>query len=222
LVDKTPAELDPGTPSDTSIVHASENGVSTNSKGHDERNISRLQGTAPLYSSAKTYNVNDLVTESGTVFRNITQITIPEVFTAAKWDSISDGPQNFAMGYHSDKNWKITTRYGAMFTNKSDEQVEAEAQSVAGFAYQVKTITVFLSTNVNAVSGSTISLKRNSSAIAATTITIPSLTTGVFIVSGLTEQFSSSDEMHEEHIIGAGGSDNDLKNTSYMLECTQP
>ena len=91
MVDKTPAELDPGTPSDTSIVHASENGVSTNSKGHGERDISRLQGTAPLYSSSKTYNLNDLVTESGTVFRNITAITIPETFNPSKWASVGGG-----------------------------------------------------------------------------------------------------------------------------------
>ena len=87
--------------------------------------------------------------------------------------------------------------------------------------YEVVGITVFVSNNSDAVGG-TITLKRNSSAIAATTITIPSLTTGVFTVSGLTEQFSSSDEMHEEHIIGVGGGDNELKNTSYMLECTDP
>jgi len=96
LVDKTPAELDPGTPSDTSIVHASENGVSTNSKGHDERNISRLQGTAPLYSSSKTYNLNDLVTESGDVFRNTTAITVPEAFNPSKWTSIGAGESNTA------------------------------------------------------------------------------------------------------------------------------
>lgn len=91
MVNRTPAELDPGTPSDTSIVHASENGVSTNSKGHDERNISRLQGTAPLYSSSKTYNLNDLVTESGTVFRNTTAIAIPETFTPSKWVPLEIG-----------------------------------------------------------------------------------------------------------------------------------
>ncbi len=90
MVDKTPAELDPGTPSDTSIVHASENGVSTNSKGHDERNISRLQGTAPTYSSSKTYNLNDLVTESGIVYINTTAIVIPETFTPSKWVAISE------------------------------------------------------------------------------------------------------------------------------------
>jgi len=89
LVDKTPAELDPGTPSDTSIVHASENGVSTNSKGHDERNISRLQGTAPNYSASKTYNLNDLVTQGAIVYRNIIAIIIPESFAASKWEAFA-------------------------------------------------------------------------------------------------------------------------------------
>jgi len=89
LVDKTPAELDPGTSSDTSVVHASENDVITNSKKHTERDISRLQGTAPLYSSSKTYNVNDLVTESGIVFRCINSIAVPELFNNANWAEIN-------------------------------------------------------------------------------------------------------------------------------------
>ncbi len=89
MVDKTPAELDPGTPSDTSIVHASENGISTNSKGHDERDISRLQGTAPNYSATKTYNLNDLVTQGAIVYHNIIAIIIPESFTASKWEAFA-------------------------------------------------------------------------------------------------------------------------------------
>ncbi len=89
MVDKTPAELDPGTASDTSVVHASENDVSTNSRKHTERDISRLQGTAPLYSSSKTYNVNDLVTESGLVFRCINSIAVPETFNLANWTEIN-------------------------------------------------------------------------------------------------------------------------------------
>ncbi len=89
MVDKTPAELDPGTPSDTSVVHASENGVSTNSKGHDERDISRLQGTAPNYSATKTYNLNDLVTQGAIVYRNIIAIIIPESFAASKWEAFA-------------------------------------------------------------------------------------------------------------------------------------
>jgi len=131
---------------------------------------------------------------------------------------IADVISKFVMGYHSDKNWKdLDIRYGAMFTNKSDEPVEAEAQSIAGFAYTVKTITVFVTNNICSAS-SEITLKRNSVLIPATLITIPTLTTGVFVVSGLSEVFSSTDEMHEEHQ-QLGGNDNDLKNTSYMLEC---
>lgn len=124
------------------------------------------------------------------------------------------------MGFHSDKAWKITARFGAMFTNKSDEAVEAEAQGFFDFSYTVKKITVFVSNNIG-IDSSTITLKRNSVAIPATTITIPALTTGKF-TKAVTEVFASLDEIHEEHIIGALGSDNDVKNTSYYLECTKP
>jgi len=123
----------------------------------------------------------------------------------------------FVLGYHSDKNWKITTRYGAPFTNKSDEAVEAEAQYIVGFVFTVKSINLFLTNNISPAS-STISLKRNSVVIPATTITIPTLVTGSFVVSGLSEVFIATDEIHEEHI-QLGGSDNDLKNTSYSIEC---
>ena len=124
----------------------------------------------------------------------------------------------FVMGYHSDKGWKdLDIRYGAMFSNKTDEAIEAEAQSIAGFVYTVKTITVFLTNNTCAFS-SEITLKRNSVLIPATKLTIPTLTTGVFVISGLSESFLSTDEMHEEHS-QLGGADNELKNTSYMLEC---
>jgi len=91
MVNKTPAELDVGTPSDTSVVHSSENNVSTNSKGHNERDISRLQGTAPAYSDSKTYAIDDLVTESSIVYRNITAITSGESFTIAKWAVVGGG-----------------------------------------------------------------------------------------------------------------------------------
>ncbi len=110
MVDKTPAELDPGTPSDTSLVHASENGVSTNSKGHDERDISRLQGTSPLYSSSKTYNVNDLVTESGIVYRCINSIAVPESFNLANWTEISTAGSDFRLRYISKR--QMTLHFG--------------------------------------------------------------------------------------------------------------
>jgi len=124
------------------------------------------------------------------------------------------------MGYHSDKNWKVSMRFGAMFTNKSDEAVEAEAQGFFDFPFTVTKITVFVSNNV-AIDSSSITLKRNSVLIPATTITIPALTTGKFTKT-VSESFASLDEIHEEHIIGALAGDNDVKNTSYYLEVTSP
>jgi len=121
----------------------------------------------------------------------------------------------FVMGYHSDKNWKDTFTYGAMFTNKSDEAVEAEAQGFFNFAYDVVEITLFISNNVD-VSGGDITLKRNSVAIPATTISIPALTTGKFSIS-ISESFAVADEIHEEHKTDTN--DNDIKNASYYLEC---
>jgi len=132
----------------------------------------------------------------------------------------SAGVDSFVMGFHSDKNWKITTRFGAMFTNKSDEAVEAEAQGFFNFSYTVREITLFVSNNIGLFAAE-ITLKRNSVAIAATKITVPALTTGKFSIS-VTEVFAVSDEIHEEHTILVGGSDNDIKNTSYYLECTKP
>lgn len=94
MVDKVPSQILSGTPSDTSIVHASENGVLNRSRGHNERDMSRLQGTAPLYSAAKTYLINDLVTESGIVYRAIAVIPAPEPFNIAKWDAVGSGGLN--------------------------------------------------------------------------------------------------------------------------------
>lgn len=118
MVDKTPAELDPGTSSDTSVVHASENDVSTNSKKHTERDISRLQGTAPLYSSSKTYNVNDLVTESGTVFRCINSIAVPEAFNLANWDEISGDNINLRRRFTAKR--QMTMHFGTGEINSND------------------------------------------------------------------------------------------------------
>jgi len=128
---------------------------------------------------------------------------------------------SFVLGYHSDKNWKLATRFGAMFTNKQDEATEADAQSVMGIAFTVRKVTLFISNNSSPVA-STITLKRNGVAIPATTITVPALTTGLFTVTGLSEVFSITDEIHEEHNIGVGGSDNDVNTTSYILEVTSP
>jgi len=135
--------------------------------------------------------------------------------SATEIEIASSSSSKFVMGYHSDKNWKDTFTFGAMFTNKSDEAVEAEAQGFFNFEYVVKEITVFISNNID-VSGGDITLKRNSVAIPATTISIPALTTGKFSIS-VTETFVSGDEIHDEHKTDTD--DNDIKNASYYLEC---
>lgn len=88
-----PAELTAGTPEDGSVVHASQSGVDT-SKKHNERDISRLQGTAHEYEE-KSYKEGDLVTnslegEDDIVYLCITDITVPEAFNEAKWHLVQN------------------------------------------------------------------------------------------------------------------------------------
>lgn len=124
----------------------------------------------------------------------------------------------FVMGYHSDKNWQAAPgAFGAMFTSKADETIEAEAQGFFNFGFTVREITVFVSNNID-ITSSSITLKKNSVAIPATTITIPALTTGKFSIS-VTEAFGVADEIHDIHVSPTKGG---VKNTSYYLECTRP
>lgn len=90
MVNKTPAELISGTPNDNSVVHSSEDGTTDSSKKHNERSISRLQGTAPLFSVSKTYDTNDLVTEAGIVYRANQNIGTPGAFIPAEWDQVGN------------------------------------------------------------------------------------------------------------------------------------
>jgi len=125
---------------------------------------------------------------------------------------------SFVMGYHSDKNWQASPgAFGAMFTNKADESVEAEAQGFFNFSYTVREITLFVSNNTD-VTSSSIILRKNSVDLPATTITIPGLTTGKFSIS-VTEVFAVADEIHDIHVAPTKGG---VKNTSYYLECTKP
>ena len=90
MADKLPYQITPGTPNDASVVHASDADESDLSRSHDERDISRLQGTAPVYDAAKTYNLNDLVTQSNTVYRCSTAIGTPEAFDPSKWTIVGE------------------------------------------------------------------------------------------------------------------------------------
>lgn len=80
-----PANIFPGTVVRGSVVHASEGGSATDSRGHLEEEISRLQSALNNYNTGLTYDVGDLVLESGSGYRCITAVTIPEAFDPAKW-----------------------------------------------------------------------------------------------------------------------------------------
>lgn len=90
MVNLTPSELPVGTPTDTSVVHSSENNETTNSKGHNERDISRLQSRIRNYSSSKTYEVGDLVFHQQIQRRCIVNVDTPESFDPVKWTA-ADG-----------------------------------------------------------------------------------------------------------------------------------
>ncbi len=101
MVDKTPAQITPGTPNDTSLIHSSEdqnppNAVTFLSRAHNERSISRLQSSVQPYNDQKTYAVDDLVTFESPAgdgilqYRCITAITIVESFDQDKW-KVADG-----------------------------------------------------------------------------------------------------------------------------------
>ncbi len=86
MADKLPFQITPGTPNDDSVVHASDADESDLSRSHNERGISRLQGTSPLYSASKTYALNDLVEQFRLVFRCTTAVTVAESFDFGKWE----------------------------------------------------------------------------------------------------------------------------------------
>jgi len=150
-----------------------------------------------------------------------TGITITVTPTTIEIENTGSMANTFVLGYHSDKNWKENDlRFGAMFTNKQDEGTESDANSVMGIAFTVTKITLFISNN-SCPTASEITLKRNGVAIPATKITIPASTTGLFTVTGLSEAFSITDEIHEEHQ-QLGGVDNQVNTTSYILTVTSP
>jgi len=85
---KTPAQLKPGTASDTSVVHASQNDDTNFSRKHTERDISRRQSASKSYSETQTYNIGDIVTFENIIYRCIQAVTIPEDFDSLKWKKV--------------------------------------------------------------------------------------------------------------------------------------
>lgn len=101
MVDKTPAQITSGTANDDSVVHASDASLANLSRSHTERDISRLQGDAPLFQVTQTYIINDLVTQNDIVYRNIVAIAVPGAFDKTDWEPVAT-PNRFTTGTPSD------------------------------------------------------------------------------------------------------------------------
>ncbi len=69
-------------------IHSSDGAKVPPSSGTLAEDVSRTQSAANPYSDSLTYDLGDLVEESGTVFRNIVAITVPETFNPTKWDAV--------------------------------------------------------------------------------------------------------------------------------------
>ena len=89
MTNLTPAELNAGVATDTSVVHSSQDDEETGSRKHPERDISRLQSTVLQYLTDRTYNIGDLVLQNDVQYRCIS-IVGDEAFDPTKW-MISDG-----------------------------------------------------------------------------------------------------------------------------------
>ena len=101
MVDKTPAQITPGTANRGSTVHASDKGQGDLSRGHTEEDISRLQSAINTYQATLTYNIGDIIKEQSLFFRCITAITVPELFTLAKWELLSNEVGIFMCSYNT-------------------------------------------------------------------------------------------------------------------------
>jgi len=88
MADLVPANINPGTPNRGSVVHASQGGSPTNSRGHVEEDISRLQSAVNDFNMALTYGIGDFVRESGIININTTAVTIPAAFNQLEWDAL--------------------------------------------------------------------------------------------------------------------------------------
>jgi len=149
MVDKTPAEITPGTASRGSVVHASDAGLGDLSRSHDETDISRLQSAINVYSATNTYNIGDIVKEGSLFVRNITAVVTPEVFDSAKWELISNEFGIFMNSYDTDiaADTDFFTVQGDAAGNP--QEVDAQAPVPQGIVIFNYTLTVNTNTLVN-------------------------------------------------------------------------
>ena len=149
MVDKTPAEITPGSASRGSVVHASDAGLGDLSRSHTEEGISRLQSAINVYSATNTYNIGDIVKEGNLFVRNITAVVTPEVFDPAKWELISNEFGIFMNSYDTDiaADTDFFTVQGDAAGNP--QEVDAQAPVPQGIVIFNYTLTVNTNTLVN-------------------------------------------------------------------------
>lgn len=102
MADVTPAGVTAGDANDESVVHASDADLGNLSRSHKERDISRLQSAFLPYDATKTYNVGDVVRETGLNFICVTAIAVPEAFDVTKWNFIDVGLGIIFVAYDTD------------------------------------------------------------------------------------------------------------------------
>ncbi len=128
MVDKVPADITPGNASRGSVVHASDNGLGNLSRSHSEEDISRLQSAINAYSVTLTYNIGDIVKESGLYWWCDTAVVTPEVFDANKWSLLSNEIGLFACAYNTNTAaqnsfWPLTGNNAVNATAENNVQV---------------------------------------------------------------------------------------------------
>lgn len=142
----TPAGITPGSANDESVVHASDADLGDLSRSHTERDISRLQAAFLAYDATKTYNIGDVVRETGLNFICVTAIAVPEAFDVSKWNFIDVGLGIIFVAYNTDiaGNNQFYVVNGGSPTGTG---TEANAQAPVAGSFRLSFYTVQILTN---------------------------------------------------------------------------
>ncbi len=146
MVNKLPRELPPTIANDDSVVHASDANVALpgNSRGHKERDISRLQSTLHEHSDTKTYKVGDIVivTTSGVekLYRCEVDVLISDVgpITASGWKEVTATP-DLPLSTKGDlltRSNSVTVKLGV---GSNGKVLKADSSATAGLSWQDET-----------------------------------------------------------------------------------
>ena len=94
-------EMDDGTTLQSSFTNLK---TQTNGNTAIVNGLSTQVTNAPLYSSSSKYSKGDLVNYNGSIFKCISDITVPEVWNPAHWEAVGEAIP-FRFGIDSDGNY---------------------------------------------------------------------------------------------------------------------